>query len=111
MSWFGDFACAIAHWTGRPIAFGLAVVIVLAWAAVGPYFDWSEEHQLWINTGTTIITFLMVFLIQAQQNRWHRPRAERRGNRSAQGRQAVAARIGARSRARMAAAEFCCPIS
>jgi low affinity Fe/Cu permease len=69
MSWFGDFACAIAHWTGRPIAFGLAVVIVLAWAAVGPYFDWSEEHQLWINTGTTIITFLMVFLIQAQQNR------------------------------------------
>jgi low affinity Fe/Cu permease len=66
---FAAFATATARWTGKPLAFGLAVALVLVWAALGPYFHWSDAHQLWINTSTTVVTFLMVFLIQAQQNR------------------------------------------
>lgn len=62
-----------ARWTerqvGSPIAFGLAVGIVAVWAATGPLFGWSDTWQLVINTGTTIITFLMVFLIQSTQTR------------------------------------------
>ncbi len=66
---FSGFAKAIADWTGRTIAFGLALVIVIVWATTGPIFDYSDTWQLVINTGTTIVTFLMVFLIQNAQNR------------------------------------------
>jgi low affinity Fe/Cu permease len=55
--------------TGSPWGFGLAVTIVLLWAFTGPFFDFSDTWQLVINTGTTIVTFLMVFLIQGAQNR------------------------------------------
>jgi len=68
-TWFGRFAKHGARWTGRPVAFGIAVSIVLIWAMTGPLFGFSDTWQLVINTGTTIITFLMVFLIQHTQNR------------------------------------------
>jgi low affinity Fe/Cu permease len=68
-TWFGRFAKHGARWTGRPVAFGIAVSIVLIWAVTGPLFRFSDTWQLVINTGTTIITFLMVFLIQNTQNR------------------------------------------
>lgn len=54
---------------GSPTAFVLAVLVVVAWAATGPFFGYSDTWQLVINTGTTIVTFLMVFMIQATQNR------------------------------------------
>jgi low affinity Fe/Cu permease len=66
---FRTFAHNVAHATGSPIAFVCAVVIILAWAVTGPIFHFSDTWQLIINTGTTIITFLMVFLIQNTQNR------------------------------------------
>lgn len=66
---FAKFANATAHVTGSPPAFLVCVLVVLAWAASGPIFKFSETWQLVINTGTTIITFLMVFLIQNTQNR------------------------------------------
>jgi low affinity Fe/Cu permease len=66
---FARFANATAKATGSPIAFLLCVAAVLIWAATGPIFHYSETWQLVINTGTTIITFLMVFLIQNTQNR------------------------------------------
>ncbi len=66
---FAKFANATAKATGSPIAFLLCVASVLIWAATGPAFHFSETWQLVINTGTTIITFLMVFLIQNTQNR------------------------------------------
>ena len=66
---FAKFANATAKATGSPIAFLLCVASVLVWAATGPAFKFSETWQLVINTGTTIITFLMVFLIQNTQNR------------------------------------------
>ncbi|CEG06959.1 putative small integral membrane protein [Afipia felis] len=62
-------ANATATWTGRPIAFLTAVLIVLVWGITGPFFHYSDTWQLVINTGTTIVTFLMVFLIQNTQNR------------------------------------------
>ena len=68
-SWFNRFAKATAHATGQPSAFTLAVLVVAAWAISGPLFHWSDTWQLVINTGTTIVTFLMVFLIQSTQNR------------------------------------------
>ena len=68
-TWFGRFAKHGARWTGRPVAFGIAVSIVLIWVVTGPLFRFSDTWQLVINTGTTIITFLMVFLIQNTQNR------------------------------------------
>ncbi len=67
--WFSHFAQAIAHWTGHPAAFLLAVAVVLVWILTGPIFNYSDTWQLVINTGTTIVTFLMVFLIQNTQNR------------------------------------------
>lgn len=67
--WFRALAVKTAYYTGRPIAFSAAVAIVLLWAVTGPLFHYSDTWQLVINTGTTIITFLMVFLIQATQNR------------------------------------------
>ncbi|MVA59275.1 low affinity iron permease family protein [Agrobacterium vitis] len=66
---FAKFANATARATGSPIAFILCVAAVVIWAVSGPFFGFSETWQLVINTGTTIITFLMVFLIQNTQNR------------------------------------------
>src|SRR3954470_7295687 len=66
---FAKFANATARVTGSPLAFLLCVALVLVWAATGPMFKYSETWQLVINTGTTIVTFLMVFLIQNTQNR------------------------------------------
>jgi low affinity Fe/Cu permease len=68
-SWFARFAQHISHVTGRPIAFTLAVLAILLWSATGPLFGFSDTWQLVINTATTIITFLMVFVIQNTQNR------------------------------------------
>ena len=59
----------VAHWTGSSPAFTIAFAIVLIWAATGPIFHFSDTWQLVINTGTTIVTFLMVFLIQRAQNK------------------------------------------
>jgi low affinity Fe/Cu permease len=67
--WFGVFAKGAAHATGHPISFCLAVAVIVVWAVVGPKYDFSETWQLVVNTGTTIVTFLMVFLIQNTQNR------------------------------------------
>ena len=66
---FNRFASATAKITGRPWTFIACLMLVLVWAATGPLFGFSETWQLVINTGTTIITFLMVFLIQNTQNR------------------------------------------
>src|SRR3954469_8341796 len=66
---FRKFACATSDIMGSPWMFFLAIVVVGVWAASGPYFDYSDSWQLVINTGTTILTFLMVFLIQNTQNR------------------------------------------
>src|ERR687898_891740 len=66
---FARFATRVAHAVGHPTAFGLAVLIVLGWALTGPFFGYSDTWQLVINTSTTIVTFLMVFLIQNTQNR------------------------------------------
>ena len=68
-SWFTRFAKSTAHKTGQPSAFMIAVLIILVWAVTGPIFRYSDTWQLVINTGTTIVTFLMVFLIQNTQNR------------------------------------------
>lgn len=68
-SWFTRFAKGTAHLSGRPLTFGLAVLVILAWSLTGPLFQYSDTWQLVINTGTTVITFLMVFLIQNTQNR------------------------------------------
>jgi low affinity Fe/Cu permease len=67
--WFGRFAASSSGWLGSKWAFGGAVLLILLWAALGPMFHYSAEWQLVINTGTTIVTFLMVFLIQNTQNR------------------------------------------
>jgi len=67
--WFVRFAQWASHVTGRPIAFFLAVATIFFWGALGPIFGYSDTWQLIINTGTTIITFLMVFVIQSTQNR------------------------------------------
>jgi low affinity Fe/Cu permease len=66
---FAKFANATAKATGSPLAFLICVASVVIWASVGPVFKFSETWQLVINTGTTIVTFLMVFLIQNTQNR------------------------------------------
>jgi low affinity Fe/Cu permease len=66
---FSHIAAAISRQSGRPSAFFLASATILVWGAVGPYFRYSDTWQLVINTSTTIITFLMVFLIQNTQNR------------------------------------------
>jgi low affinity Fe/Cu permease len=66
---FSLFAQKTAAWTGNPVAFLLAVTVVAVWVVTGPAFNYSDTWQLVINTGTTIVTFLMVFLIQNTQNR------------------------------------------
>ena len=69
VAWFTRFARWTAFHTGRPSAFLIATLVIIAWAVTGPIFDYSDTWQLVINTGTTIVTFLMVFLIQHTQNR------------------------------------------
>jgi low affinity Fe/Cu permease len=66
---FSRLAKWTAHASGRPATFAVAVVVILVWAASGPIFHYSDTWQLVINTGTTVVTFLMVFLIQNTQNR------------------------------------------
>lgn len=68
-SLFNKFAKHAAVFAGKPMTFAFAVLIIIGWAVLGPYFNFSDTWQLVINTGTTIITFLMVFLIQNTQNR------------------------------------------
>ncbi|MCI4567278.1 low affinity iron permease family protein [Lysobacter sp. CFH 32150] len=69
VSHFTRLAKAASRFTGRPVCFSLAAGVVLVWALTGPLFAFSDTWQLVINTGTTIVTFLMVFLIQCTQNR------------------------------------------
>lgn len=68
-SWFTSFAHKVAHWAGKPVAFLAAFALIVAWGASGPLFGFSDTWQLVVNTATTIVTFLMVFLIQNTQNR------------------------------------------
>ena len=69
LSLFTRFAKATSRLTGRPGTFAVAVTLIVAWAVTGPFFNYSDAWQLTVNTATTIVTFLMVFLIQATQNR------------------------------------------
>ena len=64
-----NVAAAVTHWAGSSWGFGLALGTVMVWGVTGPVFRWSDTWQLVINTGTTIVTFLMVFLVQRTQNR------------------------------------------
>ncbi|MGZ3375702.1 MAG: low affinity iron permease family protein [Phenylobacterium sp.] len=66
---FTQIASSVSHWTGKPLTFIVCVLLVAVWAATGPMFHYSDTWQLVINTSTTIVTFLMVFLIQNTQNR------------------------------------------
>ena len=68
-TWYSGFSTTASRMSGRPATFGIAVLFILAWMVSGPFFGFSETWQLVINTGTTIVTFLMVFLIQSAQNR------------------------------------------
>jgi low affinity Fe/Cu permease len=67
--WFGRFAASSSGWLGSKWAFAGAGLVIIVWGATGPLFHYSDTWQLVINTGTTIVTFLMVFLIQNTQNR------------------------------------------
>ena len=66
---FSQMAQTVSSWTGHPISFLLAAAVVILWIVTGPLFDYSDTWQLVINTGTTIVTFLMVFVIQHAQNK------------------------------------------
>ncbi len=68
-NWFTRFAHVIARWAGKPASFLIALSCVMIWAVSGPIFGFSDTWQLVVNTATTIVTFLMVFLIQSTQNR------------------------------------------
>jgi low affinity Fe/Cu permease len=68
-SWFTRFSKLTAWVTGQPITFFIALAVIVVWAVTGPLFHFSDTWQLVVNTGTTIVTFLMVFLIQGTQNR------------------------------------------
>ena len=68
-AWYTKFAKVTARLSGRPATFAWAALLIVAWLISGPLFDFSDTWQLVINTSTTIITFLMVFLIQSTQNR------------------------------------------
>jgi low affinity Fe/Cu permease len=68
-AWFTRFTKWVSRVTGRPATFVVAVLAITAWAVTGPVFHFSSDWQLVVNTGTTIVTFLMVFLIQSTQNR------------------------------------------
>ena len=66
---FTRFSHTVAHLAGRPVTFAAALVLIVVWAVTGPLFQFSETWQLVVNTATTIITFLMVFVLQNTQNR------------------------------------------
>ena len=66
---FADLATTVAYQSGRPATFLIAAIVIVVWAITGPIFHYSDTWQLIINTGTTIVTFLMVFVIQNTQNR------------------------------------------
>ena len=68
-NWYSNAAKSASRYAGRPSTFFLAILVIAAWIVTGPIFGFSDTWQLVINTGTTIITFLMVFLIQNSQNR------------------------------------------
>lgn len=68
-TWYSRFSRSASHFCGRPRTFAFAVAVIVIWIITGPIFKFSDTWQLVINTGTTIITFLMVFLIQNTQNR------------------------------------------
>jgi low affinity Fe/Cu permease len=68
-NFFEHISTKITNWTGSPVAFGVASLVIIIWVITGPIFNYSDTWQLVINTGTTIITFLMVFLIQKSQNK------------------------------------------
>jgi low affinity Fe/Cu permease len=68
-TWYSGFAKSASHFCGRPRTFAFAAAVIAIWIITGPIFQFSDTWQLVINTGTTIITFLMVFLIQNTQNR------------------------------------------
>jgi len=68
-SFFERISTKITNWTGSPVAFGVASLVIIVWVISGPVFHYSDTWQLVINTGTTIVTFLMVFLIQKSQNK------------------------------------------
>jgi low affinity Fe/Cu permease len=68
-SFYGEWSKRVARFAGRPVTFVLAFGVILFWIVTGPIFGFSDTWQLVINTGTTIVTFLMVFLIQNTQNR------------------------------------------
>jgi low affinity Fe/Cu permease len=84
-SWFARFAHYIA--TGRSVAFFLAVATIVIWGLTGPVFGYSDTWQLVINTATTIVTFLMVFVIQKPRHRSHAHQARRADPRDAEGAQ------------------------
>ncbi|MFE0753821.1 low affinity iron permease family protein [Inquilinus sp. NPDC058860] len=67
--WFDRFATRIAQLAGHPVTFGVAAGVIVVWAVIGPFAGFSDAWQLTVNTATTIVTFLMVFLIQSTQNR------------------------------------------
>jgi low affinity Fe/Cu permease len=67
--WFVRFANRVSQLAGHPVTFGTAAGLMVVWAAIGPFAGFSDVWQLTVNTGTTIVTFLMVFLIQNTQNR------------------------------------------
>ena len=69
LAWFTDLSKWIAEAAGHPITFSVALLTIIVWGVTGPLFGYSDTWQLFINTGTTIVTFLMVFLIQKTQNR------------------------------------------
>jgi low affinity Fe/Cu permease len=69
LAWFTEFSKCIAEVAGHPVTFSFALLIIIVWGVTGPLFGYSDTWQLLINTGTTIVTFLMVFLIQKTQNR------------------------------------------
>ena len=69
LGWFSRFARWASRFTGKPFSFVAAAAVILAWLVTGPLFHFSDTWQLVINTGTTIVTFLMVFLIQRSQNK------------------------------------------
>jgi low affinity Fe/Cu permease len=68
-TWLAEFSLAATQWAGSSWAFGIAVAVILVWGLTGPLFHFSDTWQLVINTGTTIVTFIMVFLIQRAQNK------------------------------------------
>jgi low affinity Fe/Cu permease len=68
-NWFRSLSNKVSSFCGTPAAFFIALSLVVVWASFGPKFGWSDTHSLFINTVTTIVTFLMVFLIQNTQNR------------------------------------------